>query len=67
MHPALMYDFARAKMDDEQRAADRRRLAKKAATGSRATGDRGPSIVARVWTLITGVSPAEPALTGSAG
>jgi hypothetical protein len=67
MHPALMYDFARAKMDDEQRAADRRRLAKKRVTGPRAAGDHGPSIIVRVWTLITGVSPAEPALTGSAG
>jgi hypothetical protein len=67
MHPALMYDFARAKIDDEQRAADRRRLAKKVAAESRTRRDGGSSIVARVWTLITGVGPAEPALSGSAG
>lgn len=65
MHPAIMYDYARAKMDDEQRAADRRRLAKIAAESRPPrTGDQ--SIVGRVWSLITGFSPAEPALTGSA-
>jgi hypothetical protein len=66
MHPALMYDYARAKIDDEQRAADRRRLAK-LADESRPPRDGGSSIVGRVWALITGVSPAEPALSGSAG
>jgi hypothetical protein len=67
MHPALMYDFARAKMDDELRAADQRRLARKVAAESRSPRDDGSSIVSRVWHLITGVGPAEPAPTGSAG
>jgi hypothetical protein len=64
MHPALMYDYARAKMDDELRAADRRRLAK-IAEESRPPRDGGSSIVGRVWALITGVSPAEPAVAGA--
>ena len=65
MHPAIMYDFARAKMDDEQRAADERRL-RKIAAESRPPRSADQSIVGRVWNLLTGVSPAEPALTGSA-
>ena len=65
MHPALMHDFAKSKMDDELRAADQRRLAKLAAE-SRPPRTADQSIVGRVWSLITGVSPAEPALTGSA-
>ncbi len=65
MHPALMYDYTRAKIDDELRAADQRRLARLAAE-SRPPRDGGASIVGRVWNLITGVSPAEPALTGAA-
>jgi hypothetical protein len=66
MHPTLMYDYARAKIDDEQRAAERRRLAK-VANESRPPRDGGSSIVGRVWALITGVGPAEPALSGRAG
>jgi hypothetical protein len=65
MHPALMYDYARAKMDDELQAADRRRLAK-IAEESRPPRDGGSSIVGRVWALITGVGPAEPAVAGTA-
>ncbi len=65
MHPALMYDFARAKMDDEHRAADQRRLARIAAE-SRPAKKPDASIIGRVWDLITGVSPSEPALTGAA-
>jgi hypothetical protein len=64
MHPTLMYDFAKAKIDDELRAADRRRLAKLAAESRPArTGDQ--SIVGRVWNLLAGVNPAKPALTGN--
>ena len=65
MHPALMYDYTRAKIDDELRAADRRRLAKLAAE-SRPPREGGISIVGRVWNLITGVVPSEPALSGAA-
>jgi hypothetical protein len=60
-----MYDYSRAKIDDELRAADQRRLARIAAE-SRPPRDGGISIVGRVWNLITGVGPAEPALTGTA-
>lgn len=63
MHPAIMYELARAKMDDEHRAADRRRLARLAAEG-RPPRTGGPSIVGRVWTLLTGVNPARPELAG---
>jgi hypothetical protein len=64
MHPAVMYEIARAKIDDEHRAADRRRLASLAAEG-RPPRDGGQSIVGRVWTLLTGVNPARPALNGA--
>jgi hypothetical protein len=65
MHPAAMYAIAISKIDEEHRAADQRRLARVAAeTRSAKKGD--PSIVGRVWNLITGVSPTEPALTGRA-
>lgn len=64
MHPALMYDFARAKIDDEHRAADQRRLARIAAE-SRPARTHDQSIVGRVWNLLTGVNPSKPALTGS--
>ena len=65
MHPTLMYDYARAKMDDEQRAAERRRLAR-IAEESRPPREGGASIVGRVWALITGVGPTEPAAAGAA-
>ena len=65
MHPTTYYDFARAKMDDELRAAEQRRL-KKLARESRPARSTDQSIVGRVWSLLTGVSPAEPAVTGSA-
>ena len=65
MHPAVMYEVARSKIDDEHRAADRRRLARIAAE-SRPARDGGPRIVERVWALLTGTAPARPALTGSA-
>jgi hypothetical protein len=65
MHPAIMYEVARAKIDDEHRAADNRRLAR-LAKESRPPRDGGVSIVGRVWTLLTGVNPAKPALSGSA-
>jgi hypothetical protein len=65
MHPAFMYDLARIKIDDEHRAADKRRLARIAAE-SRPPRSGGSSIVGRVWTLLTGVNPAKPALTGTA-
>ena len=65
MHPATYYDFARAKMDDELRAAEERRL-KKLAKESRPDRSTDQSIVGRVWNLLTGFSPAEPAVTGSA-
>jgi hypothetical protein len=66
MHPAIMYEVARAKIDEDHRAADRRRLARIAAE-SRPPWDGGSSIVGRVWSLLTGVNPAKPELTGSAG
>lgn len=65
MHPAIMYNLAQAKIEDEHRAADRRRLAKVAAE-SRPPRSGGQSIVGRVWNLLTGVNPAQPSLTGSA-
>lgn len=65
MHPAAMYEIARAKIDDEHRAADRRRLARIAAEG-RPPRSGGTSIVERVWALFAGTSPARPALTGKA-
>lgn len=64
MYPTLMYDLAKIKIEDEHRAADERRLARLAAE-SRPPRDGGISIVGRVWTLLTGVNPAKPAL-GSA-
>ena len=64
MHPALMHDFARSKMDDELRAADQRRLARIAAE-SRSAKKGDPSIVGRVWNLLTGVNPSKPVLTGT--
>jgi hypothetical protein len=65
MHPTTYYDFARAKMDDELRAAEQRRL-RKLAKESRPARSADQSIVGRVWNLITGFSPSEPAVTGSA-
>jgi len=65
MHPAFIYDLARIKIDDEYRAADKRRLARLAAE-SRPPRSGGASIVGRVWNLLTGVNPSQPALTGSA-
>lgn len=65
MHPAIMYNLAQAKIEDEHRAADRRRLAKLAAE-SRPPRSGGQSIVGRVWNLLTGVNPAQASLTGSA-
>lgn len=63
MHPAIMYEVARSKIDDEQRAADRRRLARIAAE-ARPPRTGGTSIVERVWALLSGTAPARPALTG---
>ena len=65
MHPYFMYDLAHAKIDDELRAAEQRRLAR-LAKESRTPRDPGVGIVARVWTRFTGVNPAKPALSGSA-
>lgn len=65
MHPAFMYDLARIKIDEEHQAANKRRLARLAAE-SRPPRNGGSSIVGRVWTLLTGVNPAKPVLTGSA-
>jgi hypothetical protein len=65
MHPAIMYNLAQAKIDDEHRAADKRRLARLAAE-SRPPRSGGVSIVGRVWTLLTGVNPSKRALTGTA-
>ena len=65
MHPAAMYAIAQSKIADEHRAADPRRLERIAAESRPPrTGDQ--SIVGRVWNLLTGVSPSEPALTGAA-
>jgi hypothetical protein len=65
MHPAAMYAIAQSKIADEHRSADQRRLARIAAE-SRPPRTADQSIVSRVWNLITGVNPSEPALTGSA-
>ena len=65
MHPAVMYEIARSKIDDEQSAADRRRLARIAAE-SRPPREGGTSIVERVWSLLSGTSTARPATTGRA-
>jgi len=64
MYPAFMIDLAHAKIDDELRAAEKRRLARLAAE-SRPPRSGGTSIVGRVWTLLTGVNPAKPALSGT--
>jgi len=66
MHPAFIYNVAQARIDDGHRAADNRRLARIAAE-SRPPRSGGSSIVGRVWSLLTGVNPAKPALTGTAG
>lgn len=66
MHPAIMYEVARSKIDEEQRAADRRRLARIAAE-ARPPRAGGTHIVERVWALLSGVTPARPAVTGTAG
>ena len=65
MHPAAMYAIAQSKIADEHRSADQRRLARIAAE-SRPPRTADQSIVGRVWNLLTGVSPSEPALTGFA-
>jgi hypothetical protein len=65
MHPAAMYEIARSKIDDEHAAADRRRLARIAAE-SRPPRDGGPSIVERVWSLLSGTASGRPATTGRA-
>ncbi len=64
MHPALMYEYARGRMTDEQNAADRRRL-KKLAAESRPPRTADQSIVGRVWNLLTGFTPSKPVLTGT--
>lgn len=64
MHPAAMYAIATSKIEDEHRAADQRRLARIAAE-SRSAKKGDPSIVGRVWNLLTGVNPSTPALTGT--
>ena len=66
MHPYFLNDLAHAKIEDELRAAEQRRLVR-LAQESRPPRDGGIGIVARVWTLFTGVTPAKPALSGSAG
>ena len=65
MHLAAMYAIAQSKIADEHRSADQRRLARIAAE-SRPPRTRDQSIVGRVWNLLTGVNPSEPALTGFA-
>ena len=65
MRPAVMYAIAQSKIADEHRSADQRRLARIAAE-SRPPRTRDQSIVGRVWNLLTGVNPSEPALTGFA-
>lgn len=65
MFPSMNYQVARAKIDDEHRAAERRRVQRIAAE-SRPPRDGGVSIVGRVWELLTGINPAPPALAGDA-
>jgi hypothetical protein len=65
MHPAAMYAIAVSKIEDEHRAADQRRLARVAAEARSAKRGDDPSIVGRVWNLLTGVNPSKPALTGN--
>ena len=64
MHPAAMYAIATSKIEDEHRAADQRRLARIAAE-ARSAKKGDPSIVGRVWNLLTGFNPSKPALTGN--
>jgi hypothetical protein len=64
MHPAAMYAIATSKIEEEHRAADQRRLARIAAE-SRSAKKGDPSIVGRVWNLLTGVNPSTPAVTGN--
>ena len=65
MHPAVMYEIARSKIDDEHFAADRRRLAR-IASESRPPREGGTSIVGRVWSLLSGTTTARPEPTGGA-
>ncbi len=55
MRAVIQYEIARSRIDDELRAADRRRLAR-AAADAKPPRDGGPSIVSRVWSLFAGVS-----------
>lgn len=66
MHPVVMYEVARSRIDDELSAADRRRLAR-IASESRPPREGGTKIVERVWSLLSGSAPARPEPTGSAG
>ncbi len=65
MHPAVMYEIARSKIDDEHSAADRRRLAR-IASEARPPREGGTSIVERVWSLLAGSPTARQEPTGSA-
>lgn len=53
MHPVIQYEIARFRIDDELRAADRRRLARVAAD-AKPPRDSGPSMLGRVWSLFAG-------------
>lgn len=55
MRAVIQYEIARSRIDDELRAADRRRLARAAADAKPPRGG-GPSIVSRVWSLFAGES-----------
>ena len=65
MHPAVMYEIARSKIDDEHSAADRRRLAR-IASEARPPREGGTSIVERVWARRAGARPARLAARGRA-
>ena len=60
MHPLVQYEIARSRIDDEMRAADRRRLAR-AAAHAKQTHVNGPSILSRVWSLFAGETPRQAA------
>ena len=55
MRAVVQYELARSRIDDELRAADRRRLAR-AAADAKPPRQAGPSIVSRVWSLFAGES-----------
>ena len=55
MRAVIQYEIARSRIDDELRAADRRRLAR-AAADAKPPRESGPSIMSRVWSLFAGES-----------